>query len=725
LTRASIKDHGLPKGGSEPGASADRRPDRLPSRKDSSMKFRDRLFPFAFAAVILASAWTTSARAFDIPEDSPIIDAVRKAEASVAAIVAVPDNKRTFENTVGAIDDLLVTFDNDTSMTQFMFHVSTDADERARGGLAEEHWTNWLIDLYTRDDLYNAVKAYVANAAYSEASAELTGERARLLKFIMRDFRRAGMDLPKDKREELKRIQKEIGRLGIEVQKNTAADNTRIPFTREELAGVPDAVIERQPKAADVYLLGMDYPSFLPVSDLCQVEETREKAWIAYKRRGGQQNVDLLEQILKLRAKESELLGYDSQADYMTEVRMAKNAATVMKFFDDLRPLVRIKAQQDYDMLQDMKRAETGNPKAVLQPWDQSYYINRVLETKYAVDSEKVREYFPLNRVMDGLFSITQSLYGIEYKDITAKAKAAGRPVWHPDVKLFEVWDKETGEMLGEFYLDLHPRENKFTHAAQWGLKARKLWPDGTVQKPLAALVCNFTKPTADKPSLLGHDEVETFFHEFGHCLHTILTEANIGRFAGTSVEGDFVEAPSQMFEEWVWDRDVLRTFARHYKTGEPIPDAMIDGMIAARNVGSGLLAEHQFYYALTDLAYHMDPDGDVDSTQVALDLFEEVELYKPVENTFYQAAFGHLVNPGYVAGYYGYQWSRVYACDMFERFKEHGLLDPEAGRYYRKHILARGGTVDGMELLNGYLGRDPEMGPYLKFLGLEEQPHD
>ncbi len=673
-----------------------------------------------FAGMLAAAFCCGLAAAADIPADSPIAEALRKAEASVNAIVAQSPEARTFQNTIGAIDDLLVTLDNDTSMTQFMFHVSTDAQEREAGGIAEEHYTNWLIELYKRDDLYNAIKEYVASDNYKTKAPTLGPEQARLLKFIERDFRRAGMDLTPEKRAELTAIQKEISKLSIEFQKNIAGDETRVPFTKEELAGVPEAVISRQPKAADIYLVGMDYPDFLPVMDYAKKEETRKKMWIAYKRRGGEKNVELLEKILELRAREADLLGYPSQADYQTEIRMAKNADAVQKFFDELRPLVRVKAQQDYDKLQALKRAETGDPKATLQPWDQSYYIQRVLQTEYAVDSEKVREYFPLDKVMDGLFSITQSLYGLEYKDITEKAQSEGRPVWHPDVKLYEVWDKKSGEMLGEFYLDLHPRDNKFSHAAQWGLRARKVWPDGTVQKPLAALVCNFTKPTATEPSLLAHDEVETFFHEFGHCLHTILTKATVGRFAGTSVEGDFVEAPSQMFEEWVWNADVLQTFARHYKTGEPIPADIVSGMIAARNVGSGLLAEHQFYYALTDLAYHMDDDGKVDTTKVALDLFDAIELYEPVANTFYQASFGHLVNPGYVAGYYGYQYSRVFACDMFQRFKEIGMLSPEAGQYYREKILAKGGTLDGLDLLRGYLGREPDMEPYLEFLGLD-----
>ncbi len=335
---------------------------------------------------------------------------------------------------------------------------------------------------------------------------------------------------------------------------------------------------------------------------------------------------------------------------------------------------------------------------------------------------ERVREYFPLESVMDGLFSITQSLYGIEYTDITERARSEGRHLWHEGVSLYEVRDTATGEMLGEFYLDLHPRENKYGHAAQWGLGQHKVWADGRLSKPLAALVCNFTNPTPEKPSLLTHDEVETFFHEFGHCLHTILSEARYWQFAGTSVERDFVEAPSQMFENWTWDRDVLRTFAKHYETGEVFPDDLLEGMVAARYLGSGMLAERQFFYGLFDMQCHLAADGIVDTTKLGHDLWGElgagVELYAAVPETHFQSAFGHLT--GYQAGYYGYQWSLVYACDMFQRFKELGMLDPAAGRYYRRNILARGGTLDGLDLVRNYLGREPEMDAYLEHLGLQ-----
>jgi thimet oligopeptidase len=245
------------------------------------------------------------------------------------------------------------------------------------------------------------------------------------------------------------------------------------------------------------------------------------------------------------------------------------------------------------------------------------------------------------------------------------------------------------------------------------------VWQDGKVSTPLAALVCNFTKPSGGKPGNFQHSEVETFFHEFGHCLHTIVSEAKYFRFAGTSVERDFVEAPSQMFENWVWDASSVNTFARHFETGEPLPKELLDSMIAGKNLGSGLDAENQFYYALTDLRYESTSDGKVDTTKVATDLYPEVTMYsfKP-EGTYYQASFGHLMH--YNAGYYGYMWSKVYACDMARRFKELGMLSPEAGKYYRQKVISQGGTKDAMDLLKDYLGREPKLDAFVEDLGLK-----
>jgi thimet oligopeptidase len=642
---------------------------------------------------------------------SPVGAALARADAAIKEIVEIPAEKRTFQNTIGALDDIAQHLDKETGLVQFLGYVSTDAAVREAGQAAEEQVGNWQIEAGKREDLYKAV------SAYADTKPKLGGEEARLLEFTMRDYRRAGMALPAEKRKELLDIQKEVTRLGVEFSKNIADDETVVMATAEELKGAPKDFVERLPRSGGLCLVGMSTPIYTVVQEQCENEKTRQEAWLAYKRRAGKKNVAVLEKILKLRAQAAQMLGYADVVDYETEVRMAKNEAAVREFYAKLRPMVREKAERDFEELQEAKRRHTGDEKAVLRPWDYSFYKNVLLREKYAVDSEKVREYFPMEAVVEGLFKITQSLYGLEYRDATAKAGTTERPLWHPDVKLYEVYDKASGKMLGEFYIDLYPRDNKYSHAAQWPLVQHKVWADGHTDTPLAALVCNFPKPTPEKPSLMAHRDVETFFHEFGHCLHTILSEAHYNRFAGTTVERDFVEAPSQMFENWVWSADVLKTFARHYKTGEPLPKAMVDGMLAARYLGSGIDAEQQFYYGLTDIAYHSAKDGVVDTTMVGQELFGQVTPYEPPAQSYYQASFTHLV--GYQAGYYGYMWSLVYACDMFQRFKELGMLSPEAGKYYREKILSRGGTMDGLDLVRGYLGREPKMDAFLEHLGL------
>jgi thimet oligopeptidase len=638
--------------------------------------------------------------------------AVVEADAAIAKIVAVPDAQRNWDNTLGAFDDAMARLERATSLPIFMAHVHTDAKVRADARAGEEFLGNWYVEMGQREDLYKAVKAFAA------LKPTLNVEQQRMLDFALRDYRRAGMELPKDKRDRVAEIQKELNSLGIKFDGAIADDETTVPLTLAELKGVPKEVVESLPKAGNgTYLATMDGPTFSVLADSAELEATRQKIWIAYKRRGGEKNNETLKQLVKLRAEMAQVLGYRTFADYVLEPRMARNAATVEKFYKELRPIVRKKAEVDMAEFNKAKRDHTKKRDAELYPWDYSYYKARLQRTKYAVDQNKIAEYFPMEKVVDGLFSTTQSLYGLTYKDVTANAKSLGVDIWHPDVKMYEVTDKSDNRLIGHFLLDMYPRPGKYTHAACWGLHSRKKWVDGKVSTPLAALVCNLTKPTADKPSLLRHDEVETFFHEFGHVLHNLLTTAETNRFAGTATARDFVEAPSQMFENWIWNAEVLNTFAAHYKTGEKLPKKTLDGMLAARNLGSGIETEHQFYYGMVDQAYHTSPTGVVDPTKISEELFPEVELYKRVPGVYYQASFGHLV--GYEAAYYGYQWSLVYAQDMFQRFQELGILSPEAGKYYRDKVLARGGTMDEFEMLRDYLGREPKMDAFLKHLGL------
>ena len=668
-----------------------------------------------FFTLVIASTTVADRTIPATPEELTIRveEAFTQADLEIAEIIAIPDDQRTFENTVGALDDMMARLDEASNLAVFMSYVHPDPAIREAASGGEQMWSDWSIDFSKNIDLYNAVKAYAGT------NPTLVGEQSRMLEHTMRDYKRSGMTLSAEDRAQLTEIQKELGKLSIEFEANIRNDETVIPMTLDELDGVPQDVVDSLVELEGVYLVTLDYPTFGPIMDYCTVPETRQKVRWLYSRRAGRKNVKVLEKIIKLRDSSSDLLGYDTTADYETEIRMAKNGKTVAEFYEKLQPVVRKKAEKDWAELLQAKRDDLGDPNAEFMPWDFSYYYEKIKNNKYAVDSQKVQEYLPLENVMNGLFEITQNLYGIEYREVTDSAEQRGTPIWHEDVRLFEVWDTNTGKQLGEFYIDLHPRDNKYSHAAQWGLIQHKVWHDGTERLPVAALVCNFTKPTADKPSLMTHDESETFFHEFGHCLHTILSESEMASFAGTSVERDFVEAPSQMFEEWVWTPETLKLFARHYETNEPMPDELIEGMISAKNLQSGMKTESQIFLGKIDQAYHTDEDGDVDTTQVAYDIYDDTRMYNHTPDTWFQGSFGHLT--GYQAGYYGYMWSLVYAQDMFQRFKELGMLNPEAGAYYREKILSKGGTEDSLDLVTDYLGREPNMDAFLASLGLDD----
>jgi thimet oligopeptidase len=662
----------------------------------------------------MLSTALTLAIALAPPQDapSPIADAIARADARLAEILAIPPAKRTFANSVRAIDDLQATFFMDGRLAGFMAQVSTDPDERNAGRKASADLGNWMDKLYQNEDVYNVLEDIAGRGL------ALAGEDARYLGRLLRDYRRAGMGLSADKRARLAAIEEEVNELGIEFSRNIADDESVMLLEPDECAGVPQDFLDNLPRQAGLYVVELKGASTAPFWTRCAVESTRKKLSIAFSRRAGMKNVAVLEKLIKLRAEKAHLLGYPTTAAFETEIKMSKTPEAVLGFYDDLVPKLRKKALVDFDEYQAAKREHTGDPDAKLHPWDFSFYGDLLMREKYAVDSEKVREYFPVERVIDGVFDVTQELFGLRFVDVTAEAAERGRRIWHDDVRLFEVWDVATGEMLGEFYTDLFPRPGKYTHAAQFPLVGRKRWQDGTLTKPLVALVCNFTKPTADKPALLSHGEVETFFHEFGHCLHSILTAAEYFEFSGTAVARDFVEAPSQMLENWIWDAGVLARFARHYATGEPLPRAMLDGMIAARNLGSGMNAESQVFLGLLDLTYYSDEDGALDTTAVRQEVYARTRLFEPTPGLFGQASFGHL--NGYHAGYYGYLWSLVYAQDMFSRFEKAGIMNAAVAREYRERVLAKGGTADALDLVVSFLGREPNADAFLRHLGLE-----
>lgn len=643
--------------------------------------------------------------------DSPIAAQMAAADAELAAILSTPAAERTVANTLVALDDVVARFFEDARMPGFMADVSTDPAEREAGRAAGNDLSNWFNRMGKNEAVFAALEELVA------LDPVFTPEQRRFLDETMRDYRRAGLDLPAEQRARLDEIDEELNELGSDFRTNIAEDETVVLLSEEELVGVPEAFVASLPRSGGLCVVNMKGPNLGYVLGYCENPTTRKKMGCAAGLRGGQRNVRVLERIIALRHERARLLGYPNTAAYVVETKMAQDPETVLAFYEDLRPKLRVKAEQDFAELQAAKRQHTGDPEAVLEPSDISFYSNWLKREKYAVDTEALRAYFSMADVRAGMFGVYQDLFDITFVDITAAAREAGRPFWHEDVELYQVTDNATGEMLGEFYLDLFPREGKYSHAAQFPLRLRKVWADGRVTSPIVALVCNFTKPMEDRPSLLSHGEVETFFHEFGHCLHSILTRATLANFSGTSVARDFVEAPSQMLENWTWQPAVLSRFARHYETGESLPAEVIDGMIAAKNLGSGISTEGQVYLGLMDMRFHTDEDGDVDTTAVCEQTYRDARLFEPAANLVRQASFGHLV--GYEAGYYGYLWSLVYAQDMWSRFED-APMDPEVARAYRRAVLEPGGTREALDMVRDFLGREPNSAAFLKSLGLD-----
>lgn len=633
--------------------------------------------------------------------------AMRACDDGIAAIVAVPDPERTFANTLLALEEAVEPVSQASGQHAFMAYVSADEALRTAAREWDEKLDKYLVGLSFREDLYAAVKAFAGTA---EAAA-LEGEDARWLAHELRDYRRNGFDLPAAERQKVRALFDELVELDVRFRKNIDDYEDGIVVTREQLAGLPDAWIENLAKVQEdgvtKYRVSLDYPEIQPFMANSQDAALRRELFEKDQRKGGAENVKVLERAIQARTEVARLLGYDSWAAYRTEVRMAGTRQAVDTFLSDLRTKVAVKAEVDLAEMRGLASERTGSDQVNI--WDWRYWHNELLKTKYAVDDFEVAKYFPLDAVIAGLFDVYQTLLGVRFTE------TPDAPRWHADVRGFDISDADGGEPLARFYMDLFPRPNKYGHAAAFTLRRGRVLRDGSYQKPVSAIVANFTKPSATQPSLLRHTEVVTFFHEFGHIMHQTLTRARRARFSGTETERDFVEAPSQMLEHWCWEPGVLGGFSRHFETGEPLPTALVDSMVAAKNLNSGVMTLRQLFFATLDLTYHC-PGFAGDTTATLRDL-HDITAFPYTDGTHFQSGFGHLF--GYDAGYYGYLWSHVFGDDMYTRFEATSPLDTATGMHYRKTILERGGTVDGSQLVRDFLGREPNNEAFLRGLGL------
>jgi thimet oligopeptidase len=635
-------------------------------------------------------------------------DYVAAVKASNKHILDVPAGKRNFANTLGELDNGADFLIKGTSVFEALFSAHPDKDIRDAATAGYQTLSSLQGEQNLNEELYKAVKAY---ALTPEAKA-LTGERKYFLHITLRDFERNGLSLSPEKRDSLKLINNKLLEYTLAFGNNIAQDNPTITFTEAEMEGTPDDFKKERRQADGIYKLDASNPSYMPFMTNARSADARKRYYMLKMNVGASKNEKLLADIIRLRIQKVKLLGYATYSDYATESVMARNKQRVTDFENQLKKDVREKAEKDYKDLLEFKTLEEGKPATTIYPYDIYYYTNQLLDKRYKVDAEKVKAYFELQNVIKGLFTVYQRIYNVSF------VEDQHPNTWHPDVQAFTVVDNSTKKNIGYFYLDLYPRDNKYKHAGCFSLIPSRTVAGGR-QLASAALICNFPKPTADQPSLLTHPTVQTLFHEFGHLMHVMVSETEFCSFAGTNVVTDFVEAPSQIMENWVWNKEVLALFAKHYKTGEVIPGDLVDKMIASKNATSGLTTLQQVFYGTLDFTLNNGfvPKTDNDIPDLVKQLQNSITLYPYIDGSHFEASFGHLT--GYASEYYGYLWSQVYAQDMFSVFEHRGLLNQEAGYLFRKTVLAKGGSVDALTLVSNFLGREPNNKAFLKNLGL------
>jgi Zn-dependent oligopeptidase len=639
--------------------------------------------------------------------------AIANADQLVAAAIAAP-SPRTWANTIAPLEQAGTIMGDAYGQSPFMARVHPDKEVRDQAVVIEERIAKWGTDLIFRQDLFAAVKQY----AGTEEAQLLQGTRARLVEFWLRDFRRAGHELSAEDQAELQCLQRRLIELQVEYSKNLDEWEDSIEVTRDGLAGLPDGYIDglKTGEAEGTYKVGMAYPDYIPFIEQAERRDLRKALQFKFWNRAAQANTPLLAEAVELRRQMAALFGLETWAHFAMEVKMAKTPEAVADFYESVVPQLSKKAVDDIATMAamlagDASAVDESLGGAQLQSWDSSYYTTQLRKREYGIDQNEVASYFPLEQVVDGMFDITGDVFGLEYRRVE-DAKA-----WHPDVFLYEIRNVGQPEPIAYFYADLFPREGKFGHAAAFPLISGQLLDNGSYRKPVAAIVANFTKPTDTAPSLLKHDEALTLFHEFGHILHFCLTTVDVMRFAGFDTEWDFVEAPSQIMEHWMWQPEVLQRFARHHETGEPIPADLVERLIAARDLNVGLSTMRQIFLGKFDLILH-GSSAAVDVDDAYRDAYK-LTGFPFYEGTHFGASFGHLMG-GYDAGYYGYLWSKVYGDDMFSVFAEQGILSPEVGRRYRDEVLAMGHSRDAIEHLRAFLGREPSTAAFLADLGLE-----
>ncbi|HEU4523179.1 MAG TPA: M3 family metallopeptidase [Thermoanaerobaculia bacterium] len=634
----------------------------------------------SIAAVLVAGAAVAQERTTIPILDAPTLTAACK-QAIVEAreeskrIAALPVEQVTPE-LLAKWDDQSIAMENVIGPVAILASVHPDKAVRDAGQACFVELSGFTTEVFQNEELYKRVAAVKPDNA----------TQAKFRQDLIEGFEDSGVALPSDKRARAKEISERLTVLSQEFAKNIRDNSAKLTFTLAEAKGLPESYIERVKDGKGNIVVGFDYPDYVPFMSSAENEEARKRYFIEYQKRGTAKNLGILDEMNTLRKELASLHGQPTFAHYVTRRKMVENPQTVDKFLRDVSKAVTEVEKRDLEEIRKMKAETLGTPlaKTKLNRWDLTYWRERLREKRYAIDQESMRKYFPAKATQDWLIDITQRLYGVKFEPAVV-------PVWHPDVQYFDVKDAQSGAFIGGVYLDLFPRDGKYKHAAAWpvrGVSTR------VGRKPISVLVTNFDR------NGFTFDEVETFFHEFGHVMHGVLSETEYNQHAGTNVEGDFVEAPSQIYEDWARDPRALALLKAHCGGCPEIDAATLQRLKDSRRFGAGIDYARQHLYAAFDMAVATKPE----SSLQAWKRLEEATPLGFVPGTEFPGTFGHLAG-GYAAGYYGYMWAEVIGLDMLSAWNGN-LLDPSVGMRFRKTVLARGGEKRAGEVVKEFLGR-------------------
>lgn len=635
--------------------------------------------------------------------------AAKELDINLNFLAAIPADRRDFTNTVRALEDAYTSYWFVPKNLSLLSYFHQDSAVRDAAANLEAIGVDKKLSVFARKDVYKALKEY------ADTNPQLNHEDMRLLSKWLERFERAGMALSEKDAEAYAQLNTE--RLNKITRYNINLNNYKdeLVVGREELDGLGETYINRLERTKDgKYIITLKYPDYNPFMSSAKSEKARKALQEKFARRGGKENVKLLEDTVELRRKQAALLGFKRYPDYVLPARMAKNYETLEAFLKNLQKEVTPLAQDEMKAYLELQEETTGQQADEMTAWNLPYWSNQYKKKYYQVDDDKIKEYFPADKVISGMFEVFGNLFGITFTQ-------ADLPVWHPEVVVYQIKDKKTGELISNFYLDLFPRDGKYTHAATWSFVDRFELPDGHMQTPSVVIAANFTPAGKGMPSLLEHSEVETLFHEFGHVLQMSMATSKYATLTGDNVAWDYIEAHSQLLENWAWQPQVLKKISAHYKTGETLPDGLISSLVKSKNVGVAVAFLRQNFLGQYDLALHTAAKR-VDSTKLYAQMMHNISGIPMTKGTYPQASFGHIMSltDPYDVGYYVYAWSLVIAQDIFSRFEDEGLFNAELGAKLRKYIYTPGTVYDENEMVEKFLGRPYNDKAFLKSLGIK-----